>query len=208
MKLQSLRRAEGGQRRAWAGLLCLCVGLQAVSAADFTVSAPGNFFRINGQGPNPTLTLVRGRTYTFASITLCGFHPFNIGTFVGGPTPPGVSGSPACDPDTVTFNVPADAANCVYYCSVHFFSGSIVMIDPPPPPTIRIVGLTVSSNIVLTSTGTNTWSVFPEYTTNLIGTNWFALTVQTNTFASGTNETICGRPNGDSVFIRIRAQQN
>jgi hypothetical protein len=34
------------------------------------------------------------------------------------------------------------------------------------------------------------------------------LAVQTNNFANGTNETICGRPSGDSVFIRIKARQN
>jgi hypothetical protein len=33
--------------------------------------------------------------------------------------------------------------------------------------------------------------------------------VQTNRFANGTNETICGFPPGASnVFLRIRAQRN
>jgi hypothetical protein len=52
--------------------------------------------------------------------------------------------------------------------------------------------------------------VIPEYNTNLISTNWFALTVQTNRFADGTNDTICGLPQGagDAVFIRIKSQQN
>jgi hypothetical protein len=79
---------------------------------------------------------------------------------------------------------------------------------PPPPPTVQIVGLTLGTNVVLTSTGTNTWTPVPEFTTNLTSGNWFALTVQTNRYANGTNETFCGRPPGDAVFLRIRAQQN
>jgi hypothetical protein len=61
---------------------------------------------------------------------------------------------------------------------------------------------------VLTSTGTTNWTVNPEFNTNLITTNWFALTVQTNRFANGTNEVICGRPSGSNLFIRLRAQQS
>ena len=83
------------------------------------------------------------------------------------------------------------------------------MVDPappPPPPSVKILSLTVSSNLVLTSTGTNTWSVNPEFRTNLNSGNWFALTVQSNRFLNGTNETFCGKPPGDNVFIRIRAE--
>ena len=52
--------------------------------------------------------------------------------------------------------------------------------------------------------------MIPEYKTNLISTNWFALTVQTNRFADGTNDTICGLPQGagGAVFIRINSQPN
>jgi hypothetical protein len=70
------------------------------------------------------------------------------------------------------------------------------------------LSLAVGSNIVLTSTGTNTWTVSPEFNTNLMATNWFALKVQTNRFLNGTNEVICGRPPGSEVFIRLRAQPN
>ena len=104
-----------------------------------------------------------------------------------------------------------DAVNCVYYCTQHFFQGSIQIVDPTPsegPPTIQIVSIIVSTNIVVRSTGTNTWSVLPEYTTDFTGTNWLGLTVQANTFDSGTNETICGKPDGDAIFIRIRSQRN
>ena len=179
---------------------------------DFQVTTPGGqfAFRINGQD-NPTITLVRGRTYTFA-VNTDSLHPFSLGTIDDngdpfGPTPPGVSGD-GVSQGTVTYNVPLDADNCGYYCPVHFFKGYINVISPPPPPTFQILSLAVGSNLVLTSTGTNTWTPFPEFSTNLASTNWYALTVQTNTFSNGTNETICGRPPGSPVFIRIRSSPN
>lgn len=192
-------------------LLALACVSATVRAADFNVTAPGFFFSINGtnsSGPSPTLTLVRGRTYTFAAAT-GSFHPFAIGTSVGGPPPTGVSGSPTSS-GTVTFVVPLNAANCVYYCTIHFFSGNIVMVDPPPPPTITIVGLNVATNLTVTSTlaSTNGLTLTPEFSTNLLASNWAALTVQSNKFVNGTNEIICGKPSATNAFLRIRAQVN
>lgn len=181
-------------------------------AADFTVTSPGFFFQINGTNNNPTITLQRGSTYTFALSTTAGFHPFAIGTTVFGPAPAGVSGDNNNSSGTITFAVPADAPNCVYYCGVHgtTMDGAIVMVDPPAPPTITIVGLKVDTNLTVTSTlaSTNGLTIIPEFSTNLASGNWFALTVQTNRFANGTNEAICGRPPGDAALIRIRAQPN
>lgn len=191
-------------------MIVIGLGPISVGAADFMVTSPiSNPYAINGVSGNPTITLVRGRTYTFA-ISTSGSHPFFIGTSLGGPAPAGISGQNAGgnSSGTITFNVPLNASNCVYYCKVHFFSGTIQMIDPPAPPVVRITDIAVGSNIVLRSTGTNTFTVFPEYRTNLIDTNWFALTVQTNRFSNGTNETICGKPDAEVVFIRVRAQQN
>ena len=91
-------------------------------------------------------------------------------------------------------------------CSIHGFGNRITTTASAPPPAIRIVGLSVSTNITLLSTGTNRWSVLPEFKTNLVATNWYALTVQTNRFSAGTNETVCGRPPGNPIFIRIRSQ--
>lgn len=180
-------------------------------AADFNITSPGFFFSINGTNSsgNPTLVLVRGRTYTF-SLGTSGIHPFRIATTVGGATPPGVTGNNGSSTGTITFAVPINATDCVYYCTVHFFSGSIVMVDPPPPPTINIVGLKVGTNLTVTSTlaSTNGWTITPEFSTNLLGSNWAALTVQSNKFVNGTNEAICGRPGATNVFVRIRAQQN
>jgi hypothetical protein len=183
-------------------------------AADLTVATPNAQFnfQINGVDGNPKVTLERGRTYTFALNTTANFHPFAIGTVVFGPPPSGVSGNNDSSTGTITFAVPTNAPDCAYYCGIHgaALSGSILMVDPPSPPEIRIVDFKVGANLTLTSTvaSTNGLTFVPEFTTNLFATNWFALTVQTNRFLNGTNEAICGRPPGDPVFVRIRAQQN
>jgi hypothetical protein len=197
------------RRRFWAAfcrisatsLVLLSVLESAHAVADFRVTTPGGqyFFVINGQ-TNPAITLVRGKTYTFA-VTNSSIHPFQI-----------LSTGAANNNTTqgvITYTVPLIASNYIYHCSVHsFMVGSIQTVDPPPPPPapIRIVGFSLGTNITLVSTGTNTWNVMPEYSTNLALTNWFALTVQTNRYTSGTNETICGRPDTQPIFIRIRSQ--
>jgi len=192
-------------------VFCLSVSLYGAMAADFTVTSPADF-SINGMDGNPTLTLVRGQTYTFELDTTPNFHPFFIGTSVlSGVAPAGVSGDNGAPSGTgtITFAVPTNAPNCVYYCTFHGFSGNIEMVDPPappPPPSVKILSLVVRSNLVVTSTGTNTWTVNPEFRTNLTSGNWFALTVQSNRFFNGTNETYCGKPPGDNVFIRVRAE--
>lgn len=171
-----------------------------VAPPDFVVRTPNDQFAFQINGVNsPTLTLVRGLTYTFDVQTSTNFHPFHIES-------PGVDRNDI-DSGTITYTVPMDPTNYYYDCTVHLslMRGEIVTVAPP---TFRILSLSVGSNIVLTSTGTNTWTVNPEFNTNLITTNWFALTVQTNRFMNGTNEIICGRPPGKAVFIRLRAQQN
>jgi hypothetical protein len=179
-------------------LIALLLSVASASAADFIVRTPGDQFAYQINGVNsPTLTLVRGQTYTFDVQTSVAFHPFHIES-------PGVEPNDI-DTGTITYSVPTNALNYFYNCTVHgdIMRGEIVTVEPP---TIRIVSILVSTNILLASTGTNTWSLHPEFNTNLLTTNWFALTVQTNRFLNGTNETICGRPPGTNVFIRIRAQ--
>jgi hypothetical protein len=174
---------------------------QSVFAADFTVTSPGFFYAINGSQPNPTLTLVRGRTYTFA-VNSSSIHPFEI-------LSPGVQNNNIAQ-GTITYTVPNVASNYTYICSIHGFGAQILTVaaSPPPPPPIRILSLTVSNNLVLRSTGTNGWSVNPEFSTNLVATNWFVLSVLSNSFLNGINEIICGRPPGTNVFLRIRSQPN
>src|SRR6266850_4321135 len=126
-------------------------------AADFLVTTPEGFgafaFTINGVGGSPDITLVRGRTYTFEINTTPGLHPFAFGTSPFGPTPEGVSGDNITS-GIITFNVPMDAVDCSYYCSVHGFFGTNRMTNAPMA-TIHIVGLSVGTNLVLTSTTTD-----------------------------------------------------
>jgi len=188
-----------------AGLICCTLAgilwftsMPAVPA-DFSVTSPGFFYSINGASPNPALTVERGRTYTFAISTSVG-HPFEI-------LSAGVSTNKVSS-GTITWTVPMASSNYHYLCAIHGFGSLITTVAPAPPPTIRIVGFSLGTNITLLSTGTDTWTVLPEFQTNLALTNWYALTVQTNVFSAGTNETICGRPPGTFIFIRIRSQPN
>lgn len=190
----------------------VAIGLLAVPAcmgADFSVTTPNDQFSylINGTSGNPTITLLRGSTYTFALSTSSN-HPFTIGTSVPGPAPAGVSGNNNSSSGTITFKVPANAVDCVYYCSIHLFSGQIHMINPPSPPVVKLVGLKVGTNILLSATQstTNGFSFIPQANTNLATTNWFLLTVQSNSFANGTNEILCGKPAGNPLFFRILTQ--
>jgi hypothetical protein len=86
-------------------------------------------------------------------------------------------------------------------------AGPIVTVAPPTPPVPRITSYEFGASIVLRSSpATNTFAIIPEFKTNLNSSNWVALTVLSNRFANGTNETFCGRPPGSNVFIRVRAQ--
>jgi len=182
------------------GLLgCFLCAALASRAADFNVISPGSFYSINGQSPNPTLTLVRGQTYTFA-VNSSAVHPFQIkgaGTNVSNNN---------TSSGTIKFSVPTNEVNYSYICSIHLFGGKILTVPPSQPPTIRILKLSVSTNLVLTSIGTNNLTLFPEFKTNLSDSAWASLTVETNQFANGTNDTVCGLPAGTNVFIRLRAQ--
>ena len=91
-------------------LMCLFASLGRTLAADFTVTTPTFAFTINDV-ETPTLTLERGRTYTFAVNTACGFHPFRINS-------PGTVNNPACS-GTLTYTVPMAAMNYTYDCAVH-----------------------------------------------------------------------------------------
>jgi hypothetical protein len=173
-----------------------------LNAADFTVTSPGFFYSFNGGSTaNPTITLQRGKTYTFA-VNADSFHPLFIEST-------GVQNNNASQ-GTITWKVPNVVSNYAYICSVHHFGGTILTVAAPPPPApkIKILSVLVSSNLTLFSTGTNNWSVKPEYSTNLATTNWFALTVVTNRFIGGTNETICGLPPVSPALLRIRSQPN
>src|SRR5207342_3682008 len=125
--------------------------LPAAWGADFTVTTPDDQFAFNINGADsPSLTLVRGRTYTFQVNTTPGFHPFRVNSA-------GVVNNNIAS-GTLTYTVPTTGASFTTYdCSVHGASmrGTIRMINPPPLPTVRILNISVGTNILLRSTGTN-----------------------------------------------------
>jgi hypothetical protein len=182
--------------------LALLLTCMISSAADFTVRTPGNQFAFQINGVNtPTLTLVRGQTYTFDVSTTVGFHPFRINS--PGATPASTASG------TIVYTVPTAAADYTYDCTVHGSSmqGQITTVAPPTPPTPSIVSYSFGNPIILrTAPATNRFTVVPEYRTNLNNTNWVQLTVLSNRFVNGTNETFCGRPPATNLFIRVKVQ--
>jgi hypothetical protein len=117
----------------------------AAAAADFTVGSSGQgAYLINGQ-PNPTLTLTRGKTYTFDIVT--SDHPFWIKTvpeigngsiFSAGVTNNGAS------PGVVTFTVPASAPPELYYqCQYHEpMNGTLTIVNAPAPAAATVPAMT------------------------------------------------------------------
>jgi len=186
-----------GLGSALAAAMALLPLVPRARAADFNVTAGTNFYAFSGISVrNPTITVVRGETYTFA-VNTSSIHPFRINS-TGALNNPTFSG-------TITWTVPLVASNYTYVCTIHsFMTGPIITV---PPPTVRILNVAVGTNLTFKSTGASNYSVIPEFKTNAIGSNWLALSVQTNRFLLGTNETICGLPPGSNVVIRVRAQR-
>jgi len=116
----------------------------------------------------------------------------------------------------IALRIPATGFPSVLYyiCSVHGFSGQINVTAPvsPVPPRNQILSIRVGTNVVMTSTGTNTtWTLIPEFSSNLVGGIWGPVPGYTNTFANGTNTTTFNRLDpicGPSVYLRVRQQQN
>ena len=126
--------------RALASLLSLALGLTLASAAtaqtNIAVTSFGlTAWRINNAN-NPPLTLQRGQTYNF-NVTAIG-HAFYIKTapgvigtgsqFTNGVTNNGI------DEGTVTFVVPSNAPNTLYYdCGIHAAMTGTLTIPPAAP---------------------------------------------------------------------------
>jgi hypothetical protein len=115
-------------------------GLGSGSPNTLTVTNSGaSSYTINAQS-NPTLTLVRGSTYTF-NVTASG-HPFWIQTVAapyssGNVYSTGVTNNGAAT-GTITFVVPSGAPNTLYYvCQNHsVMTGTITVIDVPATATV------------------------------------------------------------------------
>lgn len=213
--------AAGTARRvatheAGAGQPMLTVGYSVAPPppADFNVTSPGSLFSIDGREPNPELTLTRGSNYTFA-INTDPSHPFQIASDPGGtPYNDGVANN-GISSGTLTFTVPQNAPDTLFYiCPIHLFGGTIRIVNPiePVAPLVQILSLELSaSNVVLKSTGTNGWLAIPEFSSNLVVSNWSVVPDFTNSFANGTNVTIFNRLEpicGPNVFLRVRNARN
>ena len=194
------------------GILVLALaGYSAVQAQTTNSVTGGNGidYTINGQS-DPSLTLQRGITYLFQLSNISG-HPFYIKSMLGagdtGRYDIGVTNN-GMTSGTLIFAVANDAPSQLFYqCGIHSsMSGMLNIIDPPTPPPFRVVDFSVADTITIRHTATNSFTFTPEFKTNLVTTNWVNLTVISNFLDGGTNEVICGKPPGSSVFIRVRAQ--
>ncbi len=116
----------------------------AAPAADFNVVNSGfSDYVINGAA-DPTLTLERGRTYSFA-VAAPG-HPFWIKTSrvtgTGSAYNTGVTGN-GVQSGTLTFAVPLNAPSSLsYICQFHAaMAGTLNIVDPPPPQPAILTNL-------------------------------------------------------------------
>src|SRR5258705_10849171 len=109
MELLSLSMARWQRHARLAGICSLIGGATVAPAADFVVTSPGFFYQIMNLSPNPTLTLVRGRTYTF-QVSTASIHPFEI--LSAGVVNNNISSG------TITYTVPMAVSNYNYICSI------------------------------------------------------------------------------------------
>ena len=158
--------------------------------AEFSLGASGtNDYVFSGDGfpvptSDPTLFLIRGLNYKFANDNSAGQHPFQIQTNApsggsGTPYNSGVTNNGAAGGAILTWNIPFDAPNLLYYqCTSHpNMSGSIYILNTGS------AGSTVNTGSLLT-----TGSVSSNTLTFTKGDgSTFALTVDTGSGGSTIN---------------------
>jgi hypothetical protein len=183
-----------------------------------TITTPFDVYAYSvdgGPAINPTIQLYAGVT-NILNIQTSNDHPVVVTTTISpsdwylGASPQDVNSQP------MALSTPSSGFPTVLYyvCSVHGFYGEIHFSPPagPAPPPNTILSIRVGTNIVMTSTGTNTtWLLVPEFSSNLMQGAWASVPSWTNRFANGTNTTIFNRLDpicGPNVFLRIRQQQN
>jgi hypothetical protein len=197
------------------GLVGICHGQYHTN----TITTPGGayYFIVDGNPTqNPTIELQAGVTNVL-NIQTYSYHPVVITT---SPDPSAVYWYAGASPQNVynqpmALTTPATGFPTVLYyiCFYHRFYGQIHLSAPtsPPPPPNTILMIQVGTNIVMTSTGTNTtWLLVPEFSCNPLSGAWAPVPSYTNTFANGTNTTVFDRLDpicGPDVFLRIRQQQ-
>jgi hypothetical protein len=210
--------------------MLLGLGGAASAQTNFGVTTPGNVFQFfidgvnnTGAGANgglaptnnsPPLTLTAGQTYTFTVNTTVGFHPMEIVTntphsgaiHYTNATPVSTSSG------TMTLVIPATGfpTTLYYECALHFFYGVITVLPPVnnAPPSNHIISIVISpDSVTLTSDGTNTtYTLVPQFNSNVVDGNWHDVPVFTNVFSNGTNTTSFDRLDsvcGSNVFLRI-----
>jgi hypothetical protein len=183
------------------------------------ITTPGGAFNftVDGVSGNPTLNLTVGVT-NILEINTSSFHPVIVTTV----PPPDSSNSgeySGANPQNinsgkVTLDTPSTGfpTKLYYICSVHHFGGEIDLssLIGPTPPRNMILEIKVGTNIVMTSTGTNTtWLLVPQFSSNLLSGVWSTVPNYTNTFANGTNTTVFNRLDpicGPNVFLRVSQQ--
>ena len=183
-----------------------------------TITTPGGTFAFSvdgGPASNPTIQLVAGVTNILV-INTSSFHPVVVtatpvtSDFYSGANPQNINtGNISVTTPTTGF-----PTTLYYMCHIHGFYGQINISAPisPAPPANTILEVHVGTNIVMTSTGTNTtWLLVPEFSSNLVNGAWAEVPGYTNNFANGTNTTAFPRLDpicGPNVFLRLRQQQN
>lgn len=201
-----------------AALLLVSAELCQAEYHTNTITTPGGSFSfsVDGGPPvSPTIELIAGVT-NILDIQTASFHPVVItGTpdifdWFSGADPQAVNAQPI----TITTPTSGFPTNLYYMCYFHGFYGEIhfTTLGGSIPPPNTILEIRVGTNVVMTSTGTNTtWLVVPEFTSNLMSATWSPVPTYTNRFANGTNTTVFDRLDpicGPNVFLRIRQQQN
>lgn len=95
-----------------------------------------------------------------------------------------------------------------YAFHVQYFTVSNAV--PDAPTNVAVVGMSLGTNIVVRSLGTNTWGVSAEYTTNLPiqPQTWLPMAAVTNNFAGGTNVTSFNPPVTSTAPVIIRIRQH
>jgi hypothetical protein len=198
------------------------------SQTNFAVTTPNFIYAVNSlpatgapgdfTNNSPTLTVTAGNTYTFA-MNASSIHPMVVVTnfSTGSPRPSAFEYSNASPQNifsgTITLTIPATnfPTNLYYQCNNHGFYGIINVLPPTgAPPRNIIISIVVDTNVVVTSTGTNTtYTLVPQFNSNLVSGVWQAVPSYTNTFTNGTNVTSFGRLDaicGPNVFLRISQQ--
>jgi hypothetical protein len=207
------------KRTGWCvALLFASTLLLCAQSPYYGISSPGFFYNVTNipantvyPDQNPQLNLTAGATYRLI-IGVASFHPVVIATnnTASPPVNAAYSGASAQIITSGAIDVTLPASNyppVLYYrCNIHGFNGQINIL--PPPPANRIVSLSVTTNIILVSTGTtNTWIFVPEFRSNLVSGTWSTVPNYTNIFANNTNTTRFNRLDpicGPNVFLRIR----